>query len=49
MEQEITISKQRLDELEETEQWAFAMKAAGVNDWEGYGYAMEILDKGEIN
>ena len=42
---EVTISKQRLDKLKADEAKLYALEAAGVDNWDGYSYAMEILDE----
>lgn len=41
----VTITKEEYDDLLETKCWADALEAAGVDNWEGYDYAMEILDE----
>lgn len=44
MENEIvTISKERYDELIFSEKKLNALEGAGVDNWEGYGYAIEEL------
>ncbi len=32
-----------LDELEERERWLCVLEAAGVDNWEGYEYAQELM------
>lgn len=39
-EETVTISRKRLDELEETEREMTELQAQGVDNWEGYGEAM---------
>lgn len=41
----ITIDKKRYDELIEAEAKLRALEAAGVDNWQGYNYAMEILNE----
>ncbi len=36
----VTISKERYEELREAERTLNALQAAGVDNWEGYEYAM---------
>lgn len=44
-EQQVTISKARLDELEETERRMNALEVRGVDNWEGYGEAMRSVEQ----
>ena len=37
------IDSEELEELREVERWANALRDGGVDEWEGYDYAMEIL------
>lgn len=37
----VTIPRSRYDELVEAEEKLDALRAAGVDNWEGYDYAME--------
>jgi len=39
----VTISKERLKELEDKEQVLNALEGAGVDNWEGYDIAMESI------
>lgn len=34
-----------LDELEERDIWLSALENAGVNNWEGYEYAQELMEE----
>jgi len=43
-ETEVTISKERYDELLEIERWQEALDAAGVDCWTGIEFAHEIFD-----
>ena len=33
-----------LNELLETQKWADALTAAGVDNWDGYDYAMDMIE-----
>jgi hypothetical protein len=44
MEEMIEIGKSRYEELLKTEKKMFALEAAGVDNWEGYGEAMSQLE-----
>ena len=39
----ITVSQQYLDQLEQAKQELTALQMAGVDNWEGYDYAMECI------
>lgn len=39
----VTISKERYQELLKDEEWLCALRAAGVDNWTGYGDAYSIL------
>jgi hypothetical protein len=39
----ITISKDHYEELIACQRKLEALEAAGVDNWEGYGYAMDLL------
>lgn len=39
----VTITAERLEELEEAEKRLAALDAAGVDNWSGYDHAMDIL------
>lgn len=41
-EETITISKELYWELQDTAAWLECLEAAGVDNWEGYGFALEI-------
>jgi hypothetical protein len=47
MEETITITKQEYDQLVEDQQFLHALQNAGVDNWEGYDYALELLEKDE--
>ena len=39
----VTISKKEYDELVEDQKMLRALEGAGVDNWEGYDYAMQLL------
>lgn len=41
----ITISKEEYDSLIEDQRFLECLRNAGVDNWEGYDYAMELLDE----
>ena len=41
------ITKERLKELENIERKMDALTGAGVDNWEGYDFAMEVIEKEE--
>ncbi len=43
--EEITISKKEYDELLEQVEFLNALKACGVDNWDGYDYAVEMLEE----
>lgn len=40
----VEIDDERLEELEQAELKLLALEAAGVDNWDGYGFAMEELE-----
>jgi hypothetical protein len=40
----VTIEKERYEELLQTEKFMTALQAAGVDNWDGYDYAVDMLD-----
>ena len=42
--QQICIAKEEYDELLEAKRILSALRWAGVDNWDGYDYAMEILE-----
>ena len=40
----VTISKAAYDELLEAQEWLSMLEAAGVDNWEGYDVAREMLE-----
>jgi hypothetical protein len=42
----VTISKEEYESLLEDRKWRIALKNAGVDNWEGYSFACELLNKG---
>jgi len=47
MELNITISKKEYEELLEDQKLLQALQGAGVDNWEGYDYAIEIMQEME--
>ena len=45
MKETITISKEEYKRLLDAEITLRALVSAGVDNWEGYGYAMSMLDE----
>ena len=43
----INISKERLDHLEERDEFLSALEQSGVDNWSGYEYAHDIVDQGK--
>jgi hypothetical protein len=43
----VTISKEEYDQLVDDSKTLAALQAAGVDNWNGYDYAMEILSETE--
>lgn len=41
----VTISAQEYAKLQEDQQMLQALQAAGVDNWDGYDYARELLDE----
>lgn len=41
----VTIPKEKYDELVEDSEFLNALRAAGVDNWEGYGIAQDLLEK----
>ena len=39
----VTITKEEYESLLEDSEWRNALERAGVDNWDGYDYAMEIL------
>lgn len=40
----ITVTRARYDALVRDAEWLAALEAAGVDNWDGYGYAVDILN-----
>jgi len=47
MEEMITISLKEYEALKEDKRFLNALEAAGVDNWDGYDYALEILGEKE--
>lgn len=43
----VTITRKEYDSLIEDSEFLEALRAAGVDNWEGYDFAIEILDENE--
>lgn len=41
----ITISKEEYESLLEDRKWRIALENAGVDNWEGYDFARELLNE----
>lgn len=44
-EETVTIDKQYFEELLESQRWLDALESAGVDNWQGYDFALEQLGK----
>lgn len=49
MNEMVSISQSRLDELLEKENWLWALEAAGVDNWTGYDMAVTIFEEENEN
>ena len=47
MEEEVTITAARLKDLEDSEALLVSLQNAGVDNWSGYDYAMELYQEYE--
>ena len=45
MNETVTISKKEYDQLIEDSGFLESLRAAGVDNWEGYEYARDLLEK----
>ena len=43
----VTISKEEYESLLEDRKWLQALEGAGVDNWEGYSFARELLNENE--
>jgi hypothetical protein len=43
----VTISKKEYESLLEDRKWLQALENAGVDNWEGYDYARELMNEDE--
>lgn len=41
----VTITKERYEELIETESWLLALESAGVDNWDGIDFARELYEE----
>lgn len=44
----VTISVEEYEKLQEDQQMLQALQAAGVDNWDGYDYARELLDEWDV-
>ena len=47
MEEMVTITKKEYDSLTKDSDWLGYLEAAGVDNWQGYEYAIEMRDEAE--
>lgn len=47
MEEQITISKKEYEKLLERSNWLDCLEVAGVDNWEGISYALELASEEE--
>jgi hypothetical protein len=45
MEETVTISKSEYKQLKKDSEWLGFLEAAGVDNWEGYDYAIEMRNE----
>lgn len=45
MEEYVTISKEQFDQLQEDSNFLECLQNAGVDNWEGYDYAVELYQE----
>jgi hypothetical protein len=45
--EEITITLKEYEQLKQAAQFLRCLEAAGVDNWEGYDYAVELIDEQE--
>ncbi|MBS7457682.1 hypothetical protein [Coralloluteibacterium stylophorae] len=43
----VTIPREEYEELLEDQRFIEALRAAGVDNWDGYDYALEIFQEGQ--
>ena len=43
----VTITRKEYDQLVRDSEWLSCLSAAGVDNWEGYDYALEMLHESE--
>lgn len=48
-EEMVTITKKEYDDLLKREAWLLCLEAAGVDNWQGYDYAQEMLEESKTN
>jgi len=47
MEDMVTITKKEYESLLEDSNWLNALENAGVDNWDGYSFAQELLEEGQ--
>ena len=47
MEETVTISKKEYEQLQKDQRFLECLQGAGVDNWEGYDYAMELMQEME--
>lgn len=47
MNETITIPKSEYDQLLEDQKWLYCLEAAGVDNWDGFDYAKDLLSERE--
>ncbi len=45
MREKILVDKEEYEKLLEDSEWLRCLEAAGVDNWEGYDYAQELIDE----
>jgi hypothetical protein len=45
MEEMVEITKKQYEELQDAQAFLLALQAAGVDNWDGYDYAIDILEE----
>jgi len=47
--EQVIILQSEYDQLKEDVKFMRALEAAGVDNWDGYSYALELLREGELD
>ena len=48
MEETVTISKKEYEQLQKDQRFLECLRGAGVDNWEGYDYAIELMGEMEL-